>query len=255
MIGTAMMVRGFLVVLSAALALGMSPLEPQSRRSQPTALEFVRIPPGEFMMGCPTAGEGCNSDEMPAHRVRISKSFEMGKYEVTQAQWKDVHGGSPSHFKGDDRPVEMVSWNDVQGFLTRLNNKRDGYHYRLPTEAEWEYAARAGRSTQPPDAAAWFDRNGGGQTHPAGQKQPNAWGLYDMGGNVWEWVQDWYDESYYSNADAVDPAGPVKGQRRVLRGGSFNFGPQYTRASERFFNLPTLKFSDTGFRCAREPAE
>jgi formylglycine-generating enzyme required for sulfatase activity len=171
-------------------------------------------------------------------------------------------GTNPSLFKCDARPVEQVSWNDVQDFLRKLNARNDGYRYRLPTEAEWEYAARAG-TTVPYggsgnlDAIAWYAGNSAGQTHPVGQKQPNAWGLYDMLGNVWELVQDLYDQAYYKVSPAVDPIGPENGYRHVMRGGSF--GGEGREAS------PPLSFrrggidveltigvAGFGFRCVRE---
>ena len=225
---------------------------PMASQSPPASLEFVPIPPGEFLMGCMADDITCYSDEKPAHPVKITKQFELGKYEVTQAQWKAINGGQPSSFSGAARPVEMVSWNEIQGFLSKLNQRRDGFRYRLPTEAEWEYAYRAGAvpARESSEATGWYDHNAGGQTHVVGQKQPNAWGLYDMGGNVWEWVEDWYD--VYSGYPETNPSGPAKGLRRVLRGGSWVYGAKYTRATVRFFNVPTLQYNDTGFRCARE---
>src|SRR6188768_2439209 len=153
---------------------------PMASQSPPASLEFVPIPPGEFLMGCMADDITCYSDEKPAHPVKITKQFELGKYEVTQAQWKAINGGQPSSFSGAARPVEMVSWNEIQGFLSKLNQRRDGFRYRLPTEAEWEYAARAGSNSaqEANPESGWYDRNAGGQTHPVGQKRPNAWGLY-----------------------------------------------------------------------------
>ena len=149
---------------------------------------------------------------------------------MTQGQWQAVMGSNPSQFTGDpNRPVENVSWDDVQEFIRRLNAREGGATYRLPTEAEWEYAARAGTTTRwsfGDDASqlgryAWHDGNAGGQTHPVGQLQPNPWGLYDMHGNVWEWVQDWYGK--YASGTAVDPAGPSSGSYHVFRGGGWGY--------------------------------
>jgi formylglycine-generating enzyme required for sulfatase activity len=183
---------------------------------QPLNMEFVKIAPGEFMMGCSVGDIDCNDDERPVHRVQITKPFEIGKYEVTQSQWQAVMGSNPSTIKGDDRPVETISRTEAQDFLTKLNARNDGYRYRLPTEAEWEYAARAG-STAPYagrlDDVAWYAGNSNDETHPVGKKKPNAWGLYDMEGNVREWVEDWYASDYYSRSPVVDPTGPAAGER------------------------------------------
>ena len=223
----------------------------------PIGLQFVKIPAGAFMMGCSPGDDQCSADEQPAHRVRITKPFELGKYEVTQAQYLVVTGKSLNSIKVEGLPVDLVSWSDVQGFLSKLNDRHDGYRYRLPTEAEWEYAARAGTNAVTAgklEGVAWYDRNARSQTHSVGQKEPNAWGLHDMYGNVFEWVQDWYGDDYYAASPEADPAGPATGQRRVLRGGSWIYSAEYLRVSVRFFNVPTLKYNDLGFRCAREPA-
>ena len=246
-----------LLALLELLTIGvfsLTPLASQAPVRNASVMEFVSIPPGEFQMGCSPEDGPCYSDEKPMHTVRISRSFELGKYEVTQAQWKAVTGKSPSRFRGDNRPVETVSWDDVQEFLKKQNSRNDGYAYRMPTEAEWEYAARAGRRGAPGslETLAWLDQNSGNQTHDVGQKLPNAWGLYDMFGNVWEWVEDWYEEGYYAQSSGMDPHGPAKGVRRVLRGGSWIYLPKYSRASVRFFNIPSLHYDDLGFRCARE---
>ena len=191
-------------------------------------IEFVKIAPGEFMMGCSADDNACDADEKPTHRVQITKPFEIGKYEVTQAQWVAVMGSNPSTIKGDDRPVETVSKQDAQDFLAKLNALNDGYKYRLPTEAEWEYAARAG---QPPpkslDDVAWYGANSGDTTHPVGQKKPNAWGLYDTLGNVREWVSDSWAMNYYANSPAADPTGPTQGQGGFGGRGNFGRGRQF----------------------------
>jgi formylglycine-generating enzyme required for sulfatase activity len=245
-----------LPVLAAAVVLVLvrSAIGFQSQQ-RPAPGEFVKIQPGDFMMGCSANDSECNESEKPAHRVRITKAFEMGKYEVTQAQWEPVMGSNPSNFKGGDRPVEQVSWNDVQLFLQRLNRRNDGYRYRLPTEAQWEYAARAGTAgayAGSLDAMAWYSKNSGSQTHPVGQKQPNAWGLYDMHGNVTEWVQDWYDANYYKSSPASDPQGPASGTTRVLRGGSWDYNTRVSRVSYRGYNGPSDRINYFGFRCVRE---
>jgi len=179
-------------------------------------MEFVKIVPGEFMMGCSDGDSQCNNDEKPAHRVRITKAFELGKYEVTQAQWKLIMNTNPSTVHGDDHPVETVAKSDAEAFLAKLNAQNDGYRYRLPTEAEWEYAARAGSKgayAGKLSDIAWYSENSGDETHPVGTKQPNAWGLYDMQGNVREWVSDTYGANYYGNSPQDDPTGPVAGQQ------------------------------------------
>ncbi|HYK61754.1 MAG TPA: formylglycine-generating enzyme family protein [Bryobacteraceae bacterium] len=204
---------------SAVAALALAGVFLLAQNSAPTknsiGMEFVKIAPGEFVMGCSTDNADCNDDEKPAHRVQITKSFEIGKYEVTQAQWQAIVGSNPSANKGDNRPVETVSKGEVHEFLNRLNARNDGYKYRLPNEAEWEYAAKAG-SPEPTGAAleefAWYAANSGDETHPVGQKKPNAWGLYDMLGNVREWVEDQYSANYYANSPLADPTGPTPGQ-------------------------------------------
>jgi len=198
-----------------------------------------------------------DSEEQPVHGVTLTKAFDLQTTEVTQGQWKAVMGDNPSHFtKGDDYPVEKVSWHDAQAFLKKLNTMDPGKNYRLLTEAEWEYACRAGTTGErygELDAIAWYDKNSGGRTHPVGQKQPNAWGLYDMLGNVWEWCADWYGENYYANSPSTDPRGPSSGSYRVLRGGSWYNSAFYTRSAYRCRNNPAYCYSDYyGFRCARD---
>jgi formylglycine-generating enzyme required for sulfatase activity len=219
------------------------------------AKDFVTIPAGSFTMGC-SGGDGeCEKDEKPPHVAQIAKPFEMQKHEVTQVLWQAVMGNNPSEFKGMQRPVENVSWDDVQEFLRKLNDRNDGYRYRLPTEAEWEYAARAGTTGKyygDLDAIAWYDDNSGSETHPVGGKQPNGFGLFDMVGNVWEWCQDWYDDRYYGNSPPVDPTGPVEGKLRILRGGSWSSVAWNSRVSRRRCLAPVVWVSQCGFRCVRE---
>src|SRR5437667_1786878 len=188
----------------------------QEQSKNSPQIQFVKIAPGEFMMGCSVGDIDCNDDERPTHPVQITKPFEIGKYEVTQAQWQAVMGSNPSTIKGDDRPVETITKTEAQDFLTKLNERNDGYHYRLPTEGEWEYAARAGSTAPyagPLNEIGWYADNSEDETHPVGKKKPNAWGLYDMEGNVREWVSDLYARNYYSNSPATDPTGPPAGQR------------------------------------------
>jgi len=217
---------------------------------------FVRISPGTFMMGCSNGDVHCKPEEKPAHRVEITKAFEIAKYEVTQAEWVAVMGMDVnySEFKGMDHPVENVGWADAQQFLLKLNATQDGYRYRLPTEAEWEYAARAGTTDPypgPADQMGWYFENSKAQTHPVGQKQPNPWGLYDMSGNVWEWTADWYDETYYQSAPSVNPAGPSRGRFHTMRGGSWVDGMESGRVSNRDYFEDSADFH-IGFRCVRE---
>ena len=211
-------------------------------------MRFVRIDPGSFKMGA----EGIYG---PVHDVTLSKGFYLQTTEVTEAQWQAVMGTNPSEFKGPDRPVEQVSWEDVQAFLRRLNAREKDTRYRLPAEAEWEYACRAGG--QEPDEApnlgdvAWWGPNSQGATHPVGQKKPNAWGLFDMRGNVWEWVQDWYARPYPADAQ-VDPQGPPSGENRVVRAGSwFQNDAAALRCACRRSYAPDYGSNDAGFRCAR----
>ena len=229
-----------------------------------TEMEFLLIPSGEFWMGCSVGDTECRSDEHPRHLVRIAKPFELGKYEVTQSQWEAVMGANPSHFKGPHLPVDSVNWGDTQLFLDKLNARNDGYRYRLPTEAEWEYAARAGSASARDgdlNAIAWHGANSGGTTHPVGQKQPNAWGLNDMFGNVTEYCGDWYSATWYGDSPTEDPKGPSSGLGRVQRGGSWgdngaDNGSYWFRVSNRIWSDDsadgTSRSGNFGFRCVRE---
>jgi formylglycine-generating enzyme required for sulfatase activity len=211
---------------------------------------FVQIPAGEFLMG---SEYGAN-DQMPAHKVKITRSFEIGKYEVTQAQWETVMRNNPSRFKGANLPVERVSWDDAQEFIKKLNAKNDGYVYRLPTEAEWEYACRAestGGYAGNLDEMVWYDKNSGSKTHNVGEKKPNVWGVYDMHGNVWEWCADWYDGGYYAKSPDADPKGPDSGSGRVLRGGGWRNDAVGCRSAYRLNNTPVYRFDSVGFRLVR----
>jgi len=212
-------------------------------------MEFVLIPEGSFMMGSDNIGNA-----KPVHRVTITKPFYIGKFEVTQEQWQRIMGSNPSHFKGAKNPVDSVSWEDCQEFLMALKQKVPSQTFRLPTEAEWEYACRVRSKTDysygdNPEKLrdyAWFDKNSERQTHPVGQKKPNAWGLYDMCGNVYEWCQDWHGE--YSAKSATDPTGAADGSKRVLRGGSWGSGAAICRSAHRGIYDPSTRSIAHGLR-------
>ena len=215
--------------------------------------EMVVIPAGSFEMG---SSDGA-SDEGPVHRVDIARPFALGKYEVTQGEWRALMGNNPSDFKdcGDRCPVENVSWEDAQSFVQRLN-ERTGKRYRLPSEAEWEYACRGGGQDtycggEDVDALGWYDKNSGGQAHPVGQKQANGYGLYDMSGNVWEWTEECYHDSYAGAPG--DGSAWTEGDcgRRVLRGGSWNYFADDLRAAYRIVYVPGIRLGNVGFRVAR----
>ena len=214
-------------------------------------MEFVWVPAGEFRMGS-TSSEAFGN-ERPVTRVRISRGFWLGKYEVTRSEWQAVMGSNPSSFDWcGNCPVEEVSWEDVQGFIRRLNSQEGREVYRLPTEAEWEYAARAGTVGDrygSVDAVAWYGNNSGNRTHEVGRKTPNAWGLHDMLGNVWEWVNNWYGD--YPGGSVTDPRGPGSGSSRVSRGGGWARGAGYARAPIRGHALPGIRGDLLGFRLLR----
>jgi formylglycine-generating enzyme required for sulfatase activity len=208
---------------------------------------MVWIEGGSFNMG---SNDG-ESNEKPVHQVTVS-GFYMDKTEVTQAEYERVMGNNPSHFKRCPTcPVEQVSWDDAMAYCQKTGK-------RLPTEAEWEYAARAGSTTKyywgngSLDAYAWYSGNSGSKTHAAGQKQPNAWGLYDMSGNVYEWCSDWYNEGYYAKSPSNNPQGAGDGQYRVLHGGSwYDENPELLRSADRRFGEPGYRLNLAGFRCVR----
>ena len=218
-------------------------------------MKLIRIPVGKFMMGSPETEKGRRDDEGPQRWVTISKPFYMGVTEVTQAQYESVTGKNPSKFKAPQNPVEMISWNDAMAFCTVLS-KKTRRAVRLPTEAQWEYACRAGAKTRfgfgdddkGMDAYGWCASNSDGKTHPVGRKKPNAFGLYDMHGNVREWCRDWYDVKFYAKAKNVDPENTKASGKhaRVLRGGSCLSA--YSRAAFRLRFPPTSRWHDIGFR-------
>jgi hypothetical protein len=218
-------------------------------------IEMVWIEGGSFMMG---SKEGAD-DEKPVHEVNL-KGFYMGKYEVTQAQWQKVMGNNPSKFSGCPKcPVEWVSWEEIQVFIKKLNTQT-GKSYRLPTEAEWEYAAKGGNKnslfkyagSDNIDEVAWYHGNANDKTHPIGTKKANALGLYDMTGNVWEWCSDWYDENYYQYSKKNNPTGGLTGDYRVLGGGSFSLIAHNCRPTYRGYSKPYGRDDSIGFRLAQD---
>ena len=223
-------------------------------------MEFVLIPAGEFKMGSPSDENDGAIDEGPVHHVTIRKAFYMGRYEVTQKQWCEVMRDNPSYFKGDDLPVEDVSWNDVQKFIRKLNKKEGTDRYRLPSEAEWEYACRAGTTTRYSfgdsesrlDNYAWYKDNSGSKTHPVGKMKPNPYGLYDMHGNVYEWVQDKWHSDY--DGAPTDGSAWESGDdaNRVLRGGSWHNNARYCQSADRNGVIPGAHHAGIGFRLLEE---
>jgi formylglycine-generating enzyme required for sulfatase activity len=220
-------------------------------------MEVLPIPAGSFMIG----SNNGDSSEKPVHQVTISKPFWIGKTEVTQAQYKQITGKNPSRFPGLDNPVDSVSWYDAVAFCEKLTERErqagrlpEGFEYTLPTEAQWEYACRAGSSTEycfgddvgRLDEYAWYGDNSDKETHPVAQKNPNAWGLYDMHGNVWEWCSDWYGG--YTPGSVADPQGADSGTTRVLRGGCYLSLASCCRSADRIRGAPAVNGNILGFR-------
>ena len=267
-----------LVIAAAVGGLAISGCGRQAEQAKPDVLpnelavdlgdgikpEMVLIPAGDFMMGSPDSVQDASGYERPQHRVRITKPFYLGKYPVTQEQWEAAMGSNPSWFKGPKNPVEQVSWEDCQRFLADLNARigAKGGKFVLPTEAQWEYACRAGSTTRfcfgddyvALDDYAWCNDNSGGKTHPVGRKKANAWGLYDMHGNVFEWCQDWFDGGYYAKSPTDDPTGPATGSDRVSRGGCYDAHISADRSAGRFDCMPGMRDWSRGFRVALIPA-
>ena len=241
-------------IISEALAPG-KPKSVQPFRVNGVSFNMIHVEGGTFTMGAtPEQGDDAYDWEKPAHQVTLS-SYYIGETEVTQALWEAVMGSNPSYFKGSEHPVEEVSWDDCQTFICKLNTLT-GKTFRLPTEAEWEYAARSGKKSQgykysgsnTLDNVAWYDDNSGGETHPVKTKSPNELGLYDMSGNVWEWCQDW--SGGYDSSSQKNPTGPSTGSARVSRGGSWYYFARYCRVSFRGNSAPDNRSGSLGFRLA-----
>ena len=216
---------------------------------------MVYVEGGSFMMGA-TAEQGSDAldNEKPAHQVTLS-SFSIGRYEVTQEEWQAVMGSNPSEFKGSRKPVEQVSWNDCESFISKLNSIT-GKNFRLPTEAEWEFASRGGIKSQGYkysgsnnlNSVAWYYDNSGNTTHDVGLKSPNELGIYDMSGNVWEWCSDWYGN--YSSSSQTNPTGSYSGSSHVLRGGCWGDDARYCRSAYRDGITPSFSIYFLGLRLA-----
>ena len=212
-------------------------------------MDFCRIPAGTFLMG----------EQGKQQQVTLTKDFYMARYPVTQTLWQAIMGNNPSHFKGENYPVERVSWGDAQEFITKLNERIGENRYRLPTEAEWEYACRSGSSgtycfgddESLLGGYAWYRNNSDQKTHAVGEKKPNAWGLYDMHGNVWEWCQDWYEDS--SQGSGIDPVGPSSGTFRVVRGGGWSLDAGCCQSANRNRRGPGYRYYFIGLRLAAFP--
>jgi len=232
-----------------------------SNSDKSTDIEMILVEGGTFTMGCTALRKSdCISDEAPQHSVTL-EGFYIGKYEITQLQWRIIMGSDPPelNFKGcDNCPAERISWNDAMEFISKLN-QLTGKTYRLPTEAEWEYAARGGNKSKSytysgsnnADDVAWFNKNSSGRTHNAGLNKANELGLFDMSGNAWEWCQDWYEDTFYTTSPGLNPVNLKTGQYKVLRGGSWIGGTEMLRVSRRHRNSPGDRGLYSGLRLVR----
>jgi len=256
------MVCRWLLALGMLTATASALAEPPITLTNSLGMELVRIPPGTFMMGSdPLFDSDTSKDELPRHQVTISKPFCLGKYEVTQGQWVAVMGKNPAEdFRGRTMPVDQISWDDAQEFIRNLNAREGTTDYRLPTEAEWEYAARAGTDTirywgdseDDKGEYAWHGGNARGRPHPVGLLGPNPWGLYDILGNSTEWVEDGYASDYYARSPSGDPPGPGDNKFRVLRGGSWRDDVNHVRSANRLYYSQSSRNNFSGLRIARD---
>lgn len=244
--------------VSIAIAMALCSVHVSAAESQTIeGFTLLKVEPGCFQMGRDVNFKDSSRNELPTHKVCFEKVFYLGETEVTQTQWVKVMGNNPSKYKVLNNPVESVSWNDVQEFVHKLNAKSAHGHFRLPTEAEWEYAARAGSTgvysfgddAKKLNQYGWFGNEGyRGKSSPVAEKKANPWGFYDMHGNVWEWVQDWYSESAYASSAEQNPTGPESGKFKVYRGGSWVASAFNLRSAVRFSGLPETRSADIGFR-------
>ena len=225
-----------------------------------TVIEMEYVKSGCYQMGDIFDDPEGGAEEKPVHEVCVD-DFYIGTYEVTQRQWKEVMGSNPStdSICGDNCPVDNVSWNDAQDFISRLNSTSGGSRYRLPTEAEWEYAARSGGKNErysggnDVNSVAWYNENAGRKDHPVGAKAPNGLGIYDMSGSVWEWTNDWYGSDYYASSPRNNPHGPSSGVDRVVRGGCRTGEAYNMRTARRNGYTPDTRKPSLGFRLLRIP--
>jgi formylglycine-generating enzyme required for sulfatase activity len=232
--------------------------EPKKSISNSIGMDFIFVEPRMFSMGSDDRGNNCK----PLHRVRISQPFYIGKFEVTQKQWTAVMGNNPSALKAANHPVSGVSWRDCQEFIKKLNGRENTKKYRLPTEAEWEFAAVGGKlgigdnhlysGSNDVNEVAVYKDNSLEDSNPVGSLKPNELDIYDMSGNVWEWVSDWYDPAYYESSQDLDPIGPPHGEERVLRGGSWSSNSVNCTVTNRYKGKPDSKFIIYGFRLVME---